>query len=178
LLVAAALVFAPAAASAAITVFDVTGTAQNVSGVALGTCASNATCNFSGTLGMDVALGALLTVDITFPGLSGPFNTLGPQNSAPPNGWTFTAGNGFDDLTLDFTTTPTPGSLVGFAGGTITGLQVDERVTMNGTLLLYTVQSGGSITAVPEPATWAMMLLGFAGLGFAFRRSRRKAAFA
>jgi hypothetical protein len=33
-------------------------------------------------------------------------------------------------------------------------------------------------SAVPEPAAWAMMLLGFAGLGFAFRRSRRKAAFA
>jgi hypothetical protein len=31
---------------------------------------------------------------------------------------------------------------------------------------------------VPEPSTWAMMLLGFAGLGFAVRRSRRKAAFA
>jgi hypothetical protein len=32
--------------------------------------------------------------------------------------------------------------------------------------------------AVPEPSTWAMMLLGFAGLGFAFRQSRRTAAFA
>jgi PEP-CTERM motif len=37
----------------------------------------------------------------------------------------------------------------------------------------------GSVTVqsvtpgVPEPSTWAMMLLGFAGLGFAFRRSRR-----
>ena len=30
-------------------------------------------------------------------------------------------------------------------------------------------------SAVPEPSTWAMMLLGFAGLGFAFRQSRRKA---
>jgi hypothetical protein len=29
---------------------------------------------------------------------------------------------------------------------------------------------------VPEPATWAMMLIGFAGLGFAFRRSRRRNA--
>jgi cholinesterase len=28
--------------------------------------------------------------------------------------------------------------------------------------------------AVPEPSTWAMMLIGFAGLGFAFRQSRRK----
>jgi hypothetical protein len=32
--------------------------------------------------------------------------------------------------------------------------------------------------AVPEPSTWAMMLLGFLGLGFAFRQSRRKVSFA
>jgi hypothetical protein len=31
---------------------------------------------------------------------------------------------------------------------------------------------------VPEPSTWAMMLLGFAGLGFAFRQSRRKLSIA
>jgi hypothetical protein len=34
------------------------------------------------------------------------------------------------------------------------------------------------ISGVPEPSTWAMMLLGFAGLGFAFRQSRRKVSFA
>ena len=33
-------------------------------------------------------------------------------------------------------------------------------------------------TAVPEPSTWAMMLIGFLGLGFAFRQSRRKVSFA
>ena len=32
------------------------------------------------------------------------------------------------------------------------------------------------VSTVPEPSTWAMMLLGFAGLGFAFHRSRRKLA--
>jgi hypothetical protein len=32
--------------------------------------------------------------------------------------------------------------------------------------------------AVPEPSTWAMMLIGFAGLGFAFRHSLRKIAMA
>jgi hypothetical protein len=29
--------------------------------------------------------------------------------------------------------------------------------------------------AVPEPATWGMMLLGFAGIGFVMRRQRRPA---
>jgi hypothetical protein len=33
-------------------------------------------------------------------------------------------------------------------------------------------------SAVPEPSTWAMMLLGFAGLGFAFKQSRRRASLA
>jgi hypothetical protein len=33
-------------------------------------------------------------------------------------------------------------------------------------------------SAVPEPSTWAMMLIGFIGLGFAFRQSRRKVSFA
>ena len=31
----------------------------------------------------------------------------------------------------------------------------------------------GSTPAVPEPATWALMLLGFGGIGFAMRRGRR-----
>jgi hypothetical protein len=33
------------------------------------------------------------------------------------------------------------------------------------------------VAAVPEPGTWVMMLLGFLGLGFAFRQSRRKVSF-
>jgi hypothetical protein len=38
---------------------------------------------------------------------------------------------------------------------------------------LYTTGSGGG---VPEPATWAMMLVGFAGAGMALRRGRRSNA--
>jgi hypothetical protein len=35
---------------------------------------------------------------------------------------------------------------------------------------------GPNIAAAPEPATWAMMLIGFAALGFAGRRAARKSA--
>jgi hypothetical protein len=35
---------------------------------------------------------------------------------------------------------------------------------------------GNATSAVPEPSSWAMMLLGFAGLGFAGNRARRKRA--
>jgi hypothetical protein len=43
-----------------------------------------------------------------------------------------------------------------------------SNITVSGSLV-----SG----AVPEPSTWAMMLLGFAGLGFmAYRRTKKSAA--
>ena len=51
----------------------------------------------------------------------------------------------------------------------------DQLVNLQGTVTyVYTP----AVSAVPEPATWALMLIGFAGLGFAFRRSRRKVSFA
>jgi PEP-CTERM motif len=43
-----------------------------------------------------------------------------------------------------------------------------------GNQIIGTAAAGG----VPEPSTWAMMLVGFVGLGFAFRQSRRKLAMA
>ena len=52
-----------------------------------------------------------------------------------------------------------------------------EFMSTSGNVLLEELNAtGGTLnqtSAVPEPATWAMMLLGFVGLGFAFRQRRR-----
>lgn len=57
---------------------------------------------------------------------------------------------------------------VGLLAGTYT-------LTINGTTGPNGVMGGHvDIAAVPEPATWGMMLLGFGAAGFALRRRRRR----
>jgi hypothetical protein len=57
-----------------------------------------------------------------------------------------------------------------FAVGTIDDL--GQHIALN--LGKNTLSFDASLFAVPEPSTWAMLLLGFAGLGFAgYRRTRR-----
>jgi hypothetical protein len=66
-----------------------------------------------------------------------------------------------------------------------------SSVSFNGTDAVFTGTSSGggfsalggrsvvfdvSLSTVPEASTWAMMLVGFAGLGFAGFRASRKAA--
>ena len=46
----------------------------------------------------------------------------------------------------------------------------------NGTGELHDFPFQGAISSVPEPSTWAMMALGFAGLGFAGLRRRKRPA--
>jgi hypothetical protein len=76
-----------------------------------------------------------------------------------------TIGNGQSGFTVDATNGEVITSLsLNDVGGTITDFE-HNRIT-------------SAVAAVPEPQTWAMMLLGFVGLGFAFHKRRRKISFA
>jgi hypothetical protein len=69
---------------------------------------------------------------------------------------TSVAGVYDETVTLDFTFTPT-------AGG--------ETIIIPETLTLH-----ATVGAVPEPSTWAMMILGFAGVGFMVYRRKNAMA--
>jgi hypothetical protein len=76
----------------------------------------------------------------------------------------------------------TTSSFIGFVStGTITSLTV-EAVQPGTGFLWPTVDNltlaQGLTTAVPEPSTWAMMILGFAGVGFITYRRRKTSALA
>jgi hypothetical protein len=137
-----------------------------------------------------VKLGGTLTIDVTTGDVTAANLLLSEPVSAEVTGLggsgelgggfaqTFTSagpGGPFPVITLGFLTP----SLVGYGGGPLAsrampqggfnsdyGLSPDEPVGL----------ASGTLT-VPEPSTWAMMLMGFAGLGFAgYRASRRTAA--
>ena len=172
-----AAALAPQTARADVTAtFDVSGTAE---AVARGqTCGKK--CAFFGTLMINVTTGAATAVDITFPGLAA-LDTLDRSHKSGTD-WSIAADNGDDFATLVFTTTPTPGSLVGFAGGSINfgGTVVEIQPFKD----LYAVLTGTiagpvAVAAVPEASTWAMMALGFGLLGFlSYRKTRSENALA
>lgn len=83
------------------------------------------------------------------------------------------------------------GGLLGVPTGYVSGAPLDATTTFGGQTFAslgvtpgtynYTVPNdtitlnvGALVAAVPEPATWAMMLLGMAGVGFAMRRNAKQ----
>lgn len=62
-----------------------------------------------------------------------------------------------------------------YPGGTFGVWLNDVTLSPNGAGNTTVGVLTGGIQALPEPATWAMMLIGFAGVGAAMRRSRKPA---
>jgi hypothetical protein len=150
------------------------------------------------------AIAQTLAVNVTFSGLTSgttashihcclasPFqpNMNVPVATTVPTFPNFPLGvtSGTYSMTFDLTQASTynPAFVTG-QGGTVAGAEAAlETALLAGETYLNihtTMFPGGEIrgflSAVPEPSTWAMMLIGFAGLGFAFHRSRRKPSFA
>jgi hypothetical protein len=161
--------------------------------------------NFSGSFDGGTLIGSLVldvdstgfassgTAAISGPGLPG-VETLG----LVPVGDTYEAGDGTDLFGQDnmwpidasgFTFgTNAPGSLT---GGYVFGFELGGEVSgcaqtdvcgfvagPGGPGNLYNATEALTFTqtAAPEPSTWAMMLVGFAGLGYAGYRAQRKSA--
>jgi hypothetical protein len=90
---------------------------------------------------------------------------------------------GQDGLFLDVTLTSdaeTPLLSTGEASFVETGKPQDLTGIFGGLfgtedLFLPTIQVTSDVSDVPEPSTWAMMLLGLAGIGYAGYRARRSA---
>jgi hypothetical protein len=144
---------------------------------------------YSGTLSIDTTSGEIVAADVTVPGyeFTGPiYQGQNYQNiSSTYLVQIFQPGSDIF-LQLAYTTPGSPsGSLVGFAGGSIFEEDVfsDSTGEKDGTYLVDRGVITGSVgavaaiaPAVPEPSTWAMMILGFFGIGFmAYRRKNQMA---
>jgi PEP-CTERM motif len=162
-----AAALAPQTARADVTAtFDVSGTAE-ASPIVGNHCGDD--CVVFGTLTINVTTGAATGVDITFQDLAA-FDKLVRSRKLGTSQWFISLSNSDgDSANLNFTTTPTPGSLVGFTGGSIIpGGGVDHLyIVVRGTI------GDVPIAAVPEASTWAMMALGFGLLGLVGYRKTR-----
>jgi CHRD domain/PEP-CTERM motif len=117
------------------------------------------------------------------PNLNVPVATTLPTFPNFPLGVT----SGIYSMTFDLTqaTTYNP-AFVTANGGTVAGAEAALESALLAAETYFNIHTqnfgGGEIrgflSAVPEPSTWAMMLIGFVGLGFVFRQSRRKTSFA
>jgi hypothetical protein len=83
------------------------------------------------------------------------------------------------DGTFNFDLGTINNSQSGFTVNAINGEVINSLTLTDATGSIFSFEHNRietAASAVPEPATWGMMLLGFVGLTFAFRQRRRKVA--
>jgi PEP-CTERM motif len=100
------------------------------------------------------------------------FNPYDPFNGPD---LAFLSGPAITNVTEDSASTPSfaTGSVLSFGANDINvnlGGTCATRCVVGEKIILDVTTAGAS--SVPEPSTWAMMLIGFAGLAFAGRRAR------
>jgi PEP-CTERM motif-containing protein len=163
-LLAALVVFAVSGAQAAVVKFDV-----------FGQFASPSLISFSGTLSLDLDTNKAVSADVTVPGFAEFNDVSGPTFLGTKATLFVSNGSGSGSQILDLVfAVPTPFSFAGFNGGPLTGGEQGTGIRQSGIHIepIVTDLVSGSITPVPEPTTWAMILLGFVGLGLAAKGRR------
>jgi len=170
-LVALLVLLSPAFARAdAITTLAVSGTAQNISGTKLDSCANGATCAFSGTFQVDTTSGSLETSGfaITLPGLPAFNSPFGSDPVDLTSFWEIFVHNGSGDtLHFVFSTAHIPASLKGFTGGSFFGGDAQP---------FYTISSGSiTLAPVPEPSSLVLFASGMLVLGLTWRFGKKAA---
>jgi hypothetical protein len=161
------------------------GTGTTVSGT---TNMSNTLVNFSSSTGQTLIVNssgqAFITTNnnggfLTSINVSSPGNTFTDFIANPHNSGPFTVSVTANDGTFNDMLPGGPGenfvTILAQGGETISSVAFTSSA---GFERFEQPRISGIAAAIPEPSTWAMMLLGFAGLGFVFRQSRRKVSFA
>jgi len=134
----------------------------------------------SSSVGSTISIANLFSGLLSFQYTTDPANTAGSvtNGSNPAAGsnlpnFFISLGNGagfMGDHTIDGST---PGS------GTTAIIAFDDNGAPDSDyddLVVRITLSGGTLTAVPEASTWAMMILGFLGVGFVAYRRRENSA--
>jgi PEP-CTERM motif len=134
---------------------NISGFGFNVTGGTLDLSTTFATGTYTGISSGSISGGSF----VDFCATAGP-NCAGGANGGPTPGGTATG-----TLALEFTSLP---SSITFTNPIIR--MQNTGPNGNGS----DIGTPGGTPPVPEPATWAMMLVGFGATGFAMRRSRRK----
>jgi hypothetical protein len=143
----------------------------------------------STTNNASTATAGILDVYITRDNISAPLNLIGYKTSfttnALPTGWTVRQRSYVNTVNTLYT----GGTLVGdvmFNTSNSTAVQFAAPIAIAGPYSVttrYTIAASGAgsslstmtLAAVPEPGTWALMIMGFGGAG-AMLRSRRRSA--
>jgi len=140
--------------------------------------------DFTAVLGVRPVVGYVGTGALTV--ISGYSGFTGSQTFGPGE---FTEASSYSGVSFAFNATsfPTPRIFVqqGFTGGSVVGTATFNATTLaalgltTGTYIFnssadsLTINVGQIAAAVPEPATWAMMLVGFGMIGATARYRRR-----
>ena len=143
-------------------------------------CASSTGCILTGNIRINNLTGAVISADVIAIGFSpsvGPFtDPSAPHISAGLTDLEIATAPVFTSEVALVFSTPRLGSLVGYTGGplsTVTGV-VDKTGDHMWNLTVGFLTETTAFAPIPEPSTWAMMLIGLGGLGLVGYRQTRK----